>query len=246
MDPVRPPTGAMTVDDPQAGWLKRTYRRLVHDVPFRFVFHLPGVARALSSLPPDAVVLDLGANRIEQDQLTGRRVIGLATTPSPLAAVAADPQTLPIRSGSLDAVFSRDLFGRLPAPWIASREVVRILKPGGIACVVVPLHMPARGDDDYYRFTVRGLRALFEGLETIGEGVATGPGAFQAVYFVEYGLLYLPTMVQRLARLLLTWGLFTYRLVDRLPADPERIARIAQTVYFVGRKRADALPDAKA
>jgi glycosyltransferase involved in cell wall biosynthesis len=68
---------------------------------------------------------------------------------------------------SFDIVFSHQVLEHVPKPWIAAKEIVRILKKGGIgihsSCAFNPRHgYPVF--KDYYRFLPDGLAELFDGV----------------------------------------------------------------------------------
>ena len=65
----------------------------------------------------------------------------------------------------------------VPYPMRVAAEIGRTLKPGGLAFIQVPFLENVHGwPDDYYRFTLRGLRVLFSDLEEVASGVSAGLG----------------------------------------------------------------------
>ena len=56
--------------------------------------------------------------------------------PGTAAFAEGDSYHLPFPDGALDAVFSRFVFQHLAEPGAAAAELVRVLKPGGWACIV--------------------------------------------------------------------------------------------------------------
>ncbi len=78
---------------------------------------------------------------------------------------------IPIRSGTVDFVYSNNCFEHIDKPWLAASEIVRILKPGGRLFVSAPWawrYHPV--PIDYWRFSPQALASLFEGLETLESG----------------------------------------------------------------------------
>ena len=71
---------------------------------------------------------------------------------------------------TFDLVYSHQVIEHIPRPWIAGREIVRVLKPGGLGlhttCAFNPRHGPPVFND-YYRFLRDGLEQIFEGVETL-------------------------------------------------------------------------------
>lgn len=69
---------------------------------------------------------------------------------------------------SYDFIFSLDVFEHIDKPWLAAKEIERLLKPGGVT-----LHSTLFSwryhpcPVDYWRFSAEGLESLFQGLETV-------------------------------------------------------------------------------
>ncbi len=114
-----------------------------------------------SFIPPGQSVLDLGCGTGASAALfseRGYRVVGadisalfLAPsgqgTPSGAGFVAADALALPFASASFDAVSSAALIEHLPDVALALREMLRVLRAGGLLLILAPnpcsLTMPA-------------------------------------------------------------------------------------------------------
>jgi FkbM family methyltransferase len=84
---------------------------------------------------------------------------------------AMDLADLP--NDTYDLVYSHQVLEHIPKPWNAAKEMVRILRPGGIgihtSCAFNPRHgQPHFGD--YYRFLPEGLAELFDGVEVLEKG----------------------------------------------------------------------------
>jgi SAM-dependent methyltransferase len=85
--------------------------------------------------------------------------------------------------GQFDLVYSHQVLEHIPKPWLAGKELVRVLQPGGIGihttCAYNPRHgLPAF--NDYYRFLPDGLAELFDGIEIL---VKAGWGNRQALLY---------------------------------------------------------------
>jgi len=88
-----------------------------------------------------------------------------------------------IAGNQYDLVYSHQVLEHLAKPWIAAKEMVRVLRPGGIglhtSCAFNPRHgLPAF--NDYYRFLPDGLAALFDGVKIL---VKQGWGNRQALIY---------------------------------------------------------------
>lgn len=91
---------------------------------------------------------------------------GLDTVPGEYVDDVGVVESLPYADESFDLVLCTQVFEHLSDPAAATREIHRVLKPGGVALVsthgVFLYHPdPAGTDKDYWRWTHSGLRKLF-------------------------------------------------------------------------------------
>ncbi len=56
------------------------------------------------------------------------------------SACQADSQSLPFKEGAFDVVFANSLLHHLPSPELGLKEIHRVLKQGGLLCLVDPNH----------------------------------------------------------------------------------------------------------
>ena len=71
----------------------------------------------------------------------------------------ADVAALPLRPGSLDAVFAAGLIAHLPSPEDNLRELVRVVRPGGVLALFHPIGRAALAARQGRRITPEDLRA---------------------------------------------------------------------------------------
>ena len=126
----------------------------------------------LDALPADAVGLDLGSRqRVREGAIT------LDVVAADGVDVVGDGHDLPFVDNTFDYVWCNAVLEHVRDPAQVAREIVRVLKPGGLAIVQVPFLEHVHGwPDDYYRFTLNGLRTIFSELDEVAAGVAAGPG----------------------------------------------------------------------
>ncbi|MFE5136901.1 class I SAM-dependent methyltransferase [Streptomyces fagopyri] len=98
-------------------------------------------------------------------------VIGVDLTPAMLMAAVragrdregrlllADVAALPLRTGSLDAVFGAGLIAHLPNPAVNLRELARVVRPGGTLALFHPIGRAALAARQGRRITPDDLRA---------------------------------------------------------------------------------------
>ncbi|MHC4644169.1 MAG: FkbM family methyltransferase [Planctomycetota bacterium] len=88
-----------------------------------------------------------------------------------------------IADSQYDLVYSNQILEHIPKPWVAAKEMVRVLRPGGLGlhttCAFNPRHGPPVFND-YYRFLPDGLAELFEGVKVL---VKAGWGSRQALLY---------------------------------------------------------------
>ena len=69
---------------------------------------------------------------------------------------------------SYDFIFSLDVFEHIDKPWLAAKEIQRLLKPGGVtmhSTLFSWRYHPC--PIDYWRYSAAGLKSLFDGLECL-------------------------------------------------------------------------------
>ena len=87
------------------------------------------------------------------------------------------------KNDTFDIVFSSQILEHIPKPWIAAKEMVRVLKKGGIGIHTSCAYNPRKGYPsykDYYRFLPDGLAELFEDVDI---WIKDGWGSKQALIY---------------------------------------------------------------
>jgi SAM-dependent methyltransferase len=131
--------------------------------------HLPtydcaglGIPSVDAALAREDRILELGAG------LDTHRAPNVVTTDAFVYGtdhldVVADAHALPFADASFDFVFSLAVFEHLHSPWIAAKEIARVLRPGGSCYTLAAFHQPLHGyPDHYFNATESGLRRLFQ------------------------------------------------------------------------------------
>ncbi|WP_169979006.1 class I SAM-dependent methyltransferase [Tautonia rosea] len=188
----------------------------------------------LNALPEGARILDVGAG--------GRRVLTKVVTldavPVKGVDVVGDIHRMPLGSDSFDCVICTGTLEHVQDPWIAVREIQRVLKPGGIAHIDVPFIQGYHADPtDYWRFTLDGLRFLCRGFEELDAGVHIGPSCGLVWIAREWadscsGNRYLSNAMLIAAALVTA----PIRYLDYLVIRSPRSHRVASAVFFRGQK----------
>jgi SAM-dependent methyltransferase len=102
--------------------------------------------------------------------------------------ICSPPKTLKARLGEapFDLVICCHVLEHTRDPTRAARNIESVLRPGGIAFVATPWSQAFHATpDDYWRFSMRGLMLLFEGLEVVSSFYSGGDVGLDVAYRVE-------------------------------------------------------------
>ncbi len=133
--------------------------------------HLNGF---LGTLPAGGVILDIGSG----GRFINQEVVSYDKFVTGNTKVVGDIHQLPFKDGSADCVICTGTLEHIEDPWLAAREMHRVLKPGGKAYIAAPFMQGYHPDPaDYWRFTEQGLMRLFPGLRRIDSGCLQGSGS---------------------------------------------------------------------
>jgi SAM-dependent methyltransferase len=125
-------------------------------------------------------VLDIGGRYQPYRPLLGARVaryVAIDPIRTGLVSVVADGQALPFVPNAFDVVIATQVMEYLREPSVAIKQIHAVLKPGGVLLASVVACAPRFGEDEYWRFTRPGLRALlseFAKVEIVPELYSVG------------------------------------------------------------------------
>jgi SAM-dependent methyltransferase len=128
-------------------------------------------AQWIRQLPGDRLrILDVGGRyqpyrSLLQDRT--ERYIALDLARTQFVSVIGDGQALPFASQSFDLVIATQAFDYMRDPTLCVREILSVLKPGGVLLASLPAFAPRFADGERWRFTAPGLRTLFEAFPTL-------------------------------------------------------------------------------
>lgn len=104
-------------------------------------------------------------------------LIGIDIYASENTALVADAHSLPLVSGSIDAVWIQAVLEHVLEPWRVVEEIRRVLRPGGLIFADTPFLWPIHeAAYDYMRFSSSGHRWLFKGFAHLSSGHSSGAG----------------------------------------------------------------------
>ncbi len=192
---------------------------------------------------PGKRVLNLGSGIGQFDHYLskGVKAINLDISPSIRSLhVIADAQFLPFKGDCFDIVYSIAVLEHLKKPWVVTDEIFRVLHPGGYVVLELPFLNLIHDEHDYFRFTDKGIRSLFDErrFDVILEQVGSGGGSFLSVFLLEYIEQFVPTKYLKvLWRVSMRYVFCLLKYLDLL-IKPSRTFRItANSFSFIGRRR---------
>ena len=145
------------------------------------------------------------------------------------------------KSGSFDIIYSIAVLEHVKKPWVVADEIHRILRPGGHLVLELPFLNIIHNEEDYFRFTDRGIRSLFgeDKFEVIFEQVGSGGGSFFSVFLYTYLRQFIPTHILKVTwDVFMRYILYLFKYADILMIDrPETTRLTANSFSYIGRKR---------
>jgi SAM-dependent methyltransferase len=140
----------------------------------------------------------------------------------------------------MDIVYSIAVLEHVRKPWVVAEEIHRVLRPGGHVVVELPFLNVIHDEHDYFRFTDKGIRSLFDErrFEPILEQVGSGGGSFLSVFFYSYWQQFLPTRpLKALWRAAARFLFSPCKYLDLLINSSPELRLTANSFSFIGRKR---------
>lgn len=191
------------------------------------------------ALPHDAFVLNVGSGAKPVDP----RVVNVDFMPQPGVDVVANAYALPFKNESADLIICESLLEHLEYPERAIAEMHRVLKRGGSAFIVTPFMFGFHSSpDDFYRWTIPGMRVLLKGFLVEKSGVAVGPtGAFAAIAREWFAMLlsFNSRALYQFWLLVFMALLIPLNIFDYLISRYSFASQVAMEYYFIAKKSDD-------
>ncbi len=182
----------------------------------------------VAGLPSDAIALDCGGG---DRRLGDDRVFNLEYMDFELPDAYGDGMSLPFLDNSFDLVQSQAVLEHVPDPQRAVDEIIRIIKPGGLAYFEVAFMQPLHAVPSHYmNVTPHGISHLCRELDVVDSGEFGGLSETMAWIggLVDAGA---KVGEQRFGEVLSTLSELDAQLGD------EELRMAASAVYLLGRKR---------
>ncbi len=196
------------------------------------------------SAAPRLLVVGCGDRPGEGMRALGKELLSSAVNldigPFPIVNVVGTGDELPFLPETFDAVAIQAVLEHVPYPRKVVSEIHRVLKPGGYVYAEIPfLQAFHAGPGDYQRYTVNGIRVLFEDFSPIMAGVCCGPTSAVTNVLVNYGAVALSFgsgFLYKVLWRLFGWIAFPFKYLDLLLANLPNAHIVASGVSFLGQK----------
>jgi len=218
---------------------KKTLLRRIYDtIPEATTWTDETIFTFINQLPDDSIILNLGSGQGIFDNKINKKMINLDVVLNSRTDLVADGHFLPFKSESFDCVFSNAVLEHVKKPWVVAAEIERVIKPNGFIAINLPFLNTIHDEEDYFRFTLKGIRELFPGFIQVYGGVSSGGGSFLPLCTAQYISLFIPLKILK-AAFYFIWAHVFFRLkkIDRLFKNNQDFAITANSFYFIGRKR---------
>ena len=158
----------------------------------------------------------------------------------PNVDVVADGCFLPFLNETFDAVLLEDVLQHVKYPNIFVDELKRVLRKGGTIYIVAPfVSCFCAYPSDFQRYTLEGLRALFEDFSEVESGVYRGPSVALINVMSDYFAGLFPIKNKDLnvfIKSVFTLFVFPIKYLDMLLVKRKFSHVSAHSLFYIGRK----------
>jgi SAM-dependent methyltransferase len=166
--------------------------------------------------------------------------VNLDIGPFPIVNVVGTGDQLPFLPETFDAVAIQAVLEHVPYPRKVVDEIYRVLKPGGYVYAEIPfLQAFHAGPGDYQRYTVNGIKVLFEDYVPVSAGVCCGPTSAVTNLLSNYAAVVLSFGSGFLYKVwwrLFGWIAFPFKYLDLMLANLPNAHIVASGVSLLGQK----------
>ncbi len=212
-------------------------RRLLAPLPYFWHEQDKKIESIIQKLGSQATYLNVGskASRLIEG------IINLDIDTFQNVTVVGDAHALPFVDDSIDCVFIMQVIEHLQNPFLAIKEIFRVLKNGGHVFALVPfLEGYHTYPSDYQRFCQTGVQELFSEFENVELCVAAGPGSTLSWVIREFIAVLFPfsnnRLVYSIIREIIGWLTFPFKYLDIIMSRKKYASKIANSFFYLGKK----------
>jgi uncharacterized protein YbaR (Trm112 family) len=217
-------------------WIATVDRLLARQGDLRSTAAEAAFQSTVATQPPEALCLAVGGGPVRVHP----NLVNLNLGAFANVDVVGDAYALPYADGAVDAVHCEAVLEHLEHPRRATREMFRVLKPGGELFAATAFLQGYHAYPDHFQnFTRVGHDRLFarQGFEILSSGACVGPTFMLSDLTSVYFRTYLPTrLLSRLAQRVVVLGSLMFRPIDRRLNRTPSAHVLASSVYTHARK----------
>lgn len=154
--------------------------------------------------------------------------------------VVADALNLPFKDGSVDGVINIAVLEHLVGPHKAIDEMHRILKDGGHILSYIPFMQGYHSaPDDYYRWTINGIKEIYQDFETVELKVSGGPTSALLWMLIEWlstAFSFGNTKIHDIVYIVSMSILWPIKFLDIILNRYPMSKNIASSFYYIGKR----------
>jgi hypothetical protein len=154
--------------------------------------------------------------------------------------IVADCERLPIENDTVDLIFNIALLEHVKRPEDVVQEMIRVLRSGGETICYLPFMQPFHAaPNDYQRWTLQGVRRLFDEFNDVTVGIGAGPTSGMLWVLQEWIAILLSfgsKSLHDIIFVILTLITFPLKYIDILITIFPNSDKIASGFYVIARK----------
>jgi SAM-dependent methyltransferase len=182
----------------------------------------------------DGKILDIGSG----GRNLGMGVINFDIDKFDQVAVVGDAHQLPFGAQQFDLIIITAVLEHVTNPEKVIHEVMACLKIGGRVYVEVPFLQGYHADPhDYQRYTLSGLKILFQQFKEEESGVCDGPVSVLTWYLRKFPTIFFKNIyLIKCIEFITGWLFFSLKYLDYFIVRAVNSHILASGIFYIGRR----------
>lgn len=187
------------------------------------------------TLSKDGKVLDLGSGGRKLHD----RIINFDLSQFNHVDIVGNAHFLPFNNNSFDFIIATAVLEHVMYPQVVVDEIYRCLAINGMVYAETPFLQGFHSDPhDYQRYTLTGLKVLFEKFEERDSGVCVGPVSVLTWYIRKFPTIFFKNkLVNKMIEFITGWLFFVFKYLDILFSKASNAHSLASGLYFLSYKK---------